>query len=448
MSDESTSDISSHCVKMPKGIPYILTNEAAERFSFYGMRCILTIFMTQFLMGKSGELAVFTPEKAKEIFHYFVAAVYFTPLLGAILSDVWFGKFRTIVIFSLVNSLGFFVLAFYPTQAGLYIGLALVALGAGVIKPCVSANVGDQLSRSNQDLLAKVYSWFYFSINLGAFSAQLLTPELLDRLGPKVAFGAPAVAMLIATLAFWLGGRCFVHVPPAGTRFLKEAFSGEGLKIMLRLAVLYVFVAMFWSIYDQMDSAWVLQAENMNRNVLGYTIKSSQLVTVNPFAILVLIPTFSYVIYPAINRVFPLTALRKISMGLFFTTLPFVVSALVEMKIVVGQQPTIMWLFLAHILIAAAEVMVSITALEFSYAQAPKTMKSFIMAVFFLSLTLGNLFTGLVNRFIQNDNGTSLLAGPRYFWFFSGAMLVTAFLFVPAAYFYPVKNHIRDEETD
>jgi len=441
---ENSTTVPSTSVKMPRGVPYILTNEAAERFSFYGMRCILTVFMTQYLMNRMGEASVLSAEQAKEVFHYFVAAVYFAPMFGALLSDIWLGKFRTIVLFSLVNCVGLFILAFEPTRTGLYWGLALIAMGSGVVKPCVTANVGDQFTLKNKDLMAKLYSWFYFSINIGAFISNLVTPELLARLGSKYAFGVPAVAMLVATCAFWLGGRHFVHVPPAGTRFLKEAFSWEGLKVIVRLFLLYIFIIMFWAIFDQMDSAWVLQAEKMNRYILGYTIKSSQLVAVNPLAILILIPVFSYVVYPAINQIFPLTSLRKISIGLLFTTLPFMVSALVENRIQVGQQPSILWMFLAHILIAAAEVMVSITVLEFSYTQAPKTMKSFVMAVFFLSIALGNLFTGLVNRFIQAEDGTSLLAGASYFWFFSGAMLITAVLFIPVAYLYPVRTYIQD----
>jgi POT family proton-dependent oligopeptide transporter len=441
---ESSATAPAASVKMPRGVPYILTNEAAERFSFYGMRCILTVFMTQYLMNRMGEASVLSAERAKEVFHYFVAAVYFAPMLGALLSDIWLGKFRTIVFFSLVNCVGLFILALDPTRTGLYWGLALIAMGSGVVKPCVTANVGDQFTLKNKDLMAKLYSWFYFSINIGAFISNLVTPELLARLGSRYAFGVPAVAMLVATCAFWLGGRHFVHVPPAGIRFVKEAFSWDGLRVIVRLFLLYIFIIMFWAIFDQMDSAWVLQAEKMNRYILGYTIKSSQLVAVNPLAILFLIPVFSYVVYPIMNRVFPLTALRKISMGLLFTTLPFMVSALVENRIQAGQQPSILWMFLAHILIAAAEVMVSITVLEFSYTQAPKTMKSFVMAVFFLSIALGNLFTGLVNRFIQAEDGTSLLAGASYFWFFSGAMLITAVIFIPVAYFYPVRTYIQD----
>ena len=429
--------------KMPAGVPHILVNEGAERFAFYGMRCILTIFMTQYLLDRSGVLARYTDEQARTIFHGFVAVTYFACLLGALVSDIWLGKFRTILWFSAVNCVGLFVLALWPTQVGLYAGLGLVALGSGMIKPCVTANVGDQFTQDNQDLMARVYSWFYFAINVGATVSVLLTPELLDRMGPRIAFGAPAAAMLVATIAFWLGGRRFVHVPPAGIGFVKECLGGEGLRALAKLGFLYCFIAVFWSLYDQMDSSWVLLAERMDRIVLGYEVKSSQLSALNSVLILILIPCFSYGIYPAIGRIFPLTALRKISIGLFVTAVPFGLSMMLENRIAAGAHPSVLWMLLAHTALASAEVMVSITLLEFSYTQAPKRMKSFIMAVFYLSITLGNVFTAVVNQRIQNPDGTSRLTGAGYYGFFTLIMLVTAVLFIPAARFYKTREYVQ-----
>src|SRR5262245_16578936 len=130
--------------RMPPGVPYIVGNEAAERFSFYGMRSILTVFMTKYLLDRSGHLAVMTGEQAKVNFHIFVWAVYFLPFLGALLSDAVWGKYRTIIILSIVYCLGHLTLALDSTRLGLVIGLGLIAIGSGGIKPCVSANVGDQ----------------------------------------------------------------------------------------------------------------------------------------------------------------------------------------------------------------------------------------------------------------------------------------------------------------
>ena len=431
--------------KIPSGIPYILSNEAGERFSFYGMRCILVIFMTKYLMGSDGVPNPMSAEESKTYFHLFVSAVYFTPILGALLSDIWFAKYRTIIYFSLIYCAGFLALTLDHTHLGLAFGLILIALASGIIKPCVSANVGDQFGISNKHLMERVYGWFYFAINIGAFISTILCPILLDKYGPGIAFGLPGIFMFLATTAFWLGRSKFVHVPAGGIKFVKETFSGEGLRALGKLCIIYLFIAPFWAIFDQMDSAWVLQAEKMNRNWLGHEWLSSQIVAVNPLMIMVLIPVFSYGIYPVINKVFRLTPLRKISIGLFVASLPFVVSAVVEARIGEGLSPSIGWTILAHLILAAAEVMVSITCLEFSYTQAPKKMKSFVMSVFFLSITLGNVFTASVNAFIQNEDGSSKLEGSSYFWFFAIMMLLTAIVFIPVAACYKEKTYIQDE---
>jgi len=175
---------------------------------------------------------------------------------------------------------------------------------------------------------------------------------------------------------------------------------------------------------------------------------SSQIVSVNPLMIMLLIPVFSYVIYPAINKVFPLTPLRKISLGLFVAASPFIVSALIETRITAGAKPSIGWMIFAYLLLTSAEVMVSITCLEFSYTQAPRKMKSFIMAVFFLSITLGNVFTAVVNVFIRNEDGTSKLAGASYFWFFAMMMAITAVVFIFVAMSYREKSYIQDESSE
>jgi len=431
--------------KMPAGIPYILTNEAAERFSFYGMRCILVFFMTHLLLNAEGQLATMTSEQSKTWFHLFVSAVYFMPLLGALISDIWLGKYRTILYFSILYCFGFFALAANQTRLGLGVGLILIAVGSGVIKPCVSANVGDQFGRSNKHLMARIYNWFYFSVNLGAFVSNLLCPVLLDRYGPRVAFGVPFIFMVLATVAFWLGRKKFVHIPRGGFEFVKECFSGEGIKAIGRLCIIYLFIAPFWAVFDQMDSAWMLQAEKMNRLWLYHEWLPTQIVALNPLLILILIPVFSYVIYPAIDKVFPLTALRKIGLGLFVAASPFVVSALIEARIVAGETPSIGWMVLGYVLLTSAEIMVSITCLEFSYTQAPKKMKSFIMAVFLLSISLGNAFTAIVNAVIEKEDGTRKLAGPSYFWFFTIVMLVTAAIFIFVATRYKEKSYIQDE---
>ena len=418
---------------MPAGIPYIIGNEAAERYSYYGMRAILVIFMTRFLMNANGELDLMTDEQAKTWFHVFVTAVYFFPIFGAIVSDAFFGKYRTIIVLSIVYCLGHLTLAIDDTRTGLALGLGLIAIGSGGIKPCVSAHVGDQFGRTNARLLPKVFGWFYFSINVGALASILFAEPLLHRFGPSVAFGVPGVLMALATLVFWMGRNKFVHIQP-----------GEGLAALGKLFIIYAFIAMFWALFDQQGSAWVLQAARMDRHFI-VEWDPSQAQWLNPALVLLFIPLFNRVIYPAFDRFWPLTPLRKISIGLFLTVPAFLLPAWLEARLDAGETVNIVWQLGGYIIMTAAEILVSITALEFSYTQAPKKMKSLVMGAFLMSVSIGNLFTAAVNFFIQNPDGTSKLDGSSYYLFFAAAMAVTAILFVPVAAWYKERTYIQDE---
>lgn len=696
--------------KMPAGIPYILANEAAERFAFYGMSSILVVFMTKYLTGPSGS-DVMNDEKAKEWFHTFTAAVYFVPLLGALLSDGWLGKYRTILLFSVVYCFGMVALAWDDTRLGLSLGLVLIALGSGIIKPCVTANVGDQFGRRNKHLISKMYSWFYFAINLGACVSMFLCPVLLDGWGPRAGFGVPALLMVFATVAFFVGRAKYVHIPPAGAQVVKEVLNRDVLKILARLSIIFVFVSMFFALFYQSQGAWVIQAERMDLHWLWIDWLPAQIQFVNSFFIMIMIPLFAYVVYPAVSRVVPLTPLRKIGAGMLVTGVCFVVPAWIETQIqggdvfrctsrstitgleplrlidgltddgsgwssasapsaaapqevvirlrerkawridgvvvwartqlsqreiaaslerlltetiregvsayapatadvnqtlesaasqtrevvatvrkadnlaeaksiaagalaeleidtalledqacqprelsvlvgdfsgrlvpplysglaqdsrqaagtateyataggwthvgdhvldpnegrsvlqfdpttathvlvqiksnygadrvkvaeievlttaplptgarpitrrtwpnvaALGYRPSVGWQFFAYILLTAGEILASIPVLEFAYTQAPKKVKSFVMSLYLLAISLGNVFSAVVNHFIQRADGSTKLPGASYYWFFGGAMLVTLVLYIPVARRFPVREYIQDEAT-
>jgi POT family proton-dependent oligopeptide transporter len=444
---------------MPPGIPYIIGNEAAERFSYYGMSGILFAFLTEHLRNISGQLDPMSPEQAKEWTHYFIGAVYAFPIVGAIVSDWLLGKYRTIVSVSLLYCVGHAVLAImdFPAITGteprwlLAIGLALIALGSGGIKPCVSSHVGDQFGKQNEHLISKVFGWFYFSINFGSTFSMLLTPWLLSnpRFGPGWAFGVPGALMALATLVFWLGRNKYVHIPPGGTNFFRETFSSDGLRAVANLIPLYLFIFPFFTLFDQTHSAWVDQAKSMDCAMFGYTLLPSQIQAVNPILVLILIPIFSYLVYPWMAKVFTVTPLRKIGIGLFLTAVSFTIIALAQHQIDSGKTPHIMWQLIAYVVITAAEVMVSITALEFSYTQAPRKMKSFIMGVYLLvAIALGNFFTAWLNGYIdeQKKLGAVILEGANYYWFFTGLMVVTALVFVVWSQFYRGATFIQGDE--
>jgi len=488
---------------MPPGVPFIIGNEAAERFSFYGMNSILVVFMTKYLADARGNPDLLTAAQAETWYHTFFSWVYLLPILGAILADAVWGKYRTIFWVSIIYCFGHLALAINHTRPGLLIGMALIAIGAGGIKPCVSANVGDQFGASNQHLLTRVFSWFYFSINFGSAFSTILIPELLQRCGPALAFGTPGIFMFIATVVFWLGRKRFVHIPPVGLRnyaaeflnlnrlravrrsflvlilfivicyylgqtfdwkllrlaavmtgfvaLIAELFKGqtifnkETLKIIGNLLMPVPFVAVFWSLWYQNFSSWVVQADKMDRYLFGHEWLPAQIQTANPIFILVMLPLFSYLVYPAINKAFKLTPLRKIGFGLFTTAVSFLIVAAIQARIDAGLKPNIVWQIIAFVFLTASEVMVSVTHLEFAYTQAPKRMKSIVMCTYLGAVSLGNFFTAQVNRYIQNPDGTLKLSGADYFYFFVKVMVVTAILFVIVSPFYQGKTYIQDE---
>lgn len=229
---------------LPPQTKYIVGNEACERFSFYGMRSILTLYMTNLLLMSESE--------AVAVAHLFNAAIYVLPLLGAWIADRFLGRYKTILYISLFYCLGHGVLAtadwasdLETRKSILFIGLFIIALGAGGIKPCVSAFVGDQVAQEGDSrTMTRVYAAFYWAINLGSFFSFLVIPWVRQSWGYSWAFGIPGIFMALATLVFWCGRRHYRHRAPAqpdfarilccrllrGTRDARARFGGAALE--------------------------------------------------------------------------------------------------------------------------------------------------------------------------------------------------------------------------
>lgn len=449
----------------PKSLPYIIANEAAERFSFYGMRSILTTFLViQFFNPTlNPELQSVAEAKANEATHFFVSLAYAVPFLGAIMADWFFGKYNVILWISILYCIGHLLLSLYDHDLDMFrLGLILIAISAGGIKSCVSANVGDQFSSENKHLLSRVYSWFYFSINAGSALSTLLIPIVYQYYGAKWAFGIPGILMAIATIIFFMGRKSYVRVPPTGVKkdnFLfislyalfnfykrekgealldvaKRKFNPEkveDIKAAYRVIAVFSFIPVFWAMWDQNLSEWVLQAGKMDRHILGLALLPQQIQTVNPFFLLLLIPVFNYWIYPFVEKMgIKATPLRRIGGGLVMIVISFLIIALVQTGIDQGAQPTIWWQVLAYVFLAASEVMVSITCLEYAYTQAPASMKSTMGAIWLLTIAIGNIITAFINRSISNNGFFTSLSGASYYWFFIGLMtaVIVVYLFV------------------
>ncbi|KYG05699.1 MFS transporter [Sorangium cellulosum] len=445
--------------RFPPQIKYIIGNEGCERFSFYGMKNILTFFLINYMLIHE--------HVAKANYHLFVSACYFFPLLGGFLSDRFFGKYRTILWLSLLYCAGHACLAIFErSPTGFYAGLALIALGSGGIKPCVSAHVGDQFSEENKHLVKHVFALFYWIINFGSFFASALIPKTLEWFGPRVAFGIPGALMLIATVVFWMGRDKYVHVPPTGRnphsflRVLWDAVRGgrgategghfldaargrhpagavEGAKAVLRVMTIFAPIPVFWALFDQKGSTWIVQATRMDLEVLGHKLAPSQLMALNPLMVMLIIPFNTMILYPALERRgVRLTALGRMTAGMAIAGLSFVAVAAIELAMGSGGRLSVLWQAGPYLLITLAEVLVSTTGLEFAYSQAPREMKSTIMSFWNLTVTVGNLITAGVAAL-------NVFSGAMQYLFFAALILLAALVFGLLARRYVVVDHFQ-----
>jgi len=353
----------------PKSVFFIIGNEFCERFSYYGMKSILSLYLKQKL-----HLA---EDTATVIYHTFSMFCYFTPIFGSILADTLLGKFKTIVYISIIYVLGHLLktLAAVPTlnvpplEFSL-LGLALIAIGTGGIKPCVSAFGGDQFKLPEQERqLQTFFSVFYFAINAGSLISTILTPQIRedvecfgDDTCYSLAFGIPAILMAVATVIIVVGKPLYVMHPPQGNiltqvvgsiaRAVKKKCNGEhaehwmdlardkydaqlveDVKALLRVLVIFVPLPVFWALFDQTGSRWTFQATRMNGSLGTGTIKPDQMQVVNPILVLIMLPLFDRVVYPVFNKFGMLKKpLQRMCAGGFLTAASFFISGFLELQ--------------------------------------------------------------------------------------------------------------------
>uniref|UniRef100_A0A3Q3NCN9 Solute carrier family 15 member 1b n=1 Tax=Mastacembelus armatus TaxID=205130 RepID=A0A3Q3NCN9_9TELE len=370
----------------PISIFFIVVNEFCERFSYYGMRAVLVLYFKYFLRWDD--------DFATTIYHTFVALCYLTPILGAIVADSWLGKFKTIVYLSIVYAVGQVILAVSaihditdankdgtPDNMSFHIalsmvGLILIALGTGGIKPCVAAFGGDQFQDHQEKQRSTFFSIFYLSINAGSLLSTVITPILRGQecgIHTKqkcypLAFGVPAALMVVALIVFIVGSRMYNKTAPQGNIMVKvckcigfavkNRFKHRApqypkrdhwmdwaeekydklliaqVKMVLKVLFLYIPLPMFWALFDQQGSRWTLQATTMDGDFGLLVIQPDQMQTVNPILILILVPIVDSVLYPLISKCkLNFTPLRRMTVGMFLAALAFVAAALVQIQI-------------------------------------------------------------------------------------------------------------------
>uniref|UniRef100_A0A8C2A552 Solute carrier family 15 member 1 n=1 Tax=Cyprinus carpio TaxID=7962 RepID=A0A8C2A552_CYPCA len=369
------------CCGYPISIFFIVVNEFCERFSYYGMRAVLVLYFRYFLLWDD--------DLATSIYHAFVALCYLTPILGAIIADSWLGKFKTIIYLSIVYAIGQVTMAIStihditdanrdgtPDNFTFHIalsmlGLILIALGTGGIKPCVAAFGGDQFQEHQSRQLNTFFSVFYLCINAGSLLSTLITPVLraqecgihTQQQCYPLAFGVPAVLMVISLVVFIAGSGMYVKTDPEGNIMwsvckcigfaIKNRFRHRSssypkrehwmdwanekydklliaqIKMVLKVLFLYIPLPMFWTLFDQKGSRWTLQATTMSGDFVSILIS-----TVNPILILTLVPIMDRLIFPLIQKCgLNFSPLKRMTVGMLFAAMAFVSAALVQIEI-------------------------------------------------------------------------------------------------------------------
>jgi POT family proton-dependent oligopeptide transporter len=374
----------------PIGFRFFFWGELAERCSFYGMRAILMLFLTeQFKM---------TEAEGTRWLSYYKAAAYLLPLLGGFLADKLFGRYWIIVGFSVPYVIGQSLMGIENKDV-LILALVLCACGSGVIKPNISSLMGetyDQLRPGKEQLRAKAFLWFYFAINVGSTISMFALPKVRTWYGPRTAFLIPAVLMAIALLIFAAGKRYYAtEGSKKTTEKPTEPFLSR-VRTLLPLFSVFGLMVFFWVAYEHQDNFWVsFTKENVDLSLPDWLGSGSfdpdQFQSVNAALILIMVPFFQW-FWPKVdpnNTRFPAT--RKIFIGFLAATIAPALMTAAAYSAQGGGKISMMWIVAAYVFLTLGEVLIYGTGLEFSYAHAPADMKGFITACFLLTIFLGNL---------------------------------------------------------
>ena len=406
----------------PRGISTLFFTEMWERFSYYGMRGFLILYITKALG--------FTDQHAGNIYSAYTGSVWLAAIGGGILSDLWLGQYRSVLIGGIIIALGHFTLVFHGLPS-LYAGLGLIVIGTGLLKPNVSALVG-ALYEDGDERRDAGFSIFYMGINFGAFLGPLIAGRLAEGTDWHLGFACAGVGMTLGLVQYVLGRS---RLQPAIDRLASRPkpaadgsapttpFTGTDWKRMAAVVVLFVFATLFWAGYEQAGSSLNLFADRyVHLELLGVKLYASWFVSVQALFVIILSPIFAWLWIKLGSR--QPSSPAKFALALLFMGLAFALLMPAGVIAQTGVKVSPLWLVGAFFIEELGELSLSPVGLSVVTKLAPTRVVSFMLGVWFLSNALGNYLAGQAAGLISTMPLVSL------FRLTAGVMLVSAVVMV------------------
>jgi len=408
--------MSAAATRHPRGLYVLFATELWERYGFYSLFAILTLYMTEQLQ--------FSEQLAGQVYGAYLGAVYFMPLLGGFLADRVLGYNRAVLSGAVVMAIGYLSVATGSVPL-FFTGLALVACGSGLLKPNISTIVGN-LYRDKQALADSAYNIFYMGINIGAFLAPYGVAYLRANYGWGPAFASSALGMVLAFLTFFLFNK---DIAAGATRNVDAAVpermpeATEARRRTLALLVVFAIAVIFWIAFYQNGFTLTLWA----RDNTDTTVAPEIFQAVNPLGIILFSPLLVMVWTWLRNRDREPSTPAKMLIGLLFTAGMFAVMAAAGFAGGDAGKVSPAWLVSAYLMIAVGEICLSPMGLSLVAKVAPPNRRGMLMGGWFVATSLGGYFAGMLGGQFWNAMPHS-----RFFLAVSGLTLVAALVLVGA----------------
>lgn len=419
----------------PKGLYLLFMTEMWERFSYYGMRALLILYLTSATTSHLGGKG-WADGDAGMLYGWFTGLVYLTPLIGGWLADNYLGQRKSITIGGILMMLGQFALFSEVSDMTFYLGLGLLIIGNGFFKPNISTIVGN-LYEENDARRDSAFTIFYMGINVGAFLAPLVCGYLGETYGYRYGFLAAGIGMMLGQIMFnsmaqsYLGniGR-FVPKTAEQKAATKQKLSKEETDRVAVILVLVLFVIFFWAGFEQAGSSLSLYTDRyIDRNVFGWEIPTSWFQSVNPIFIVALAPIISsFWISLAAKGKNPNVTI-KMAMGMVLLGLGFflMVGAIMERGGDVQDvaiKANIWWLIGTYFLHTLGELCLSPVGLSMVTKLAPVTYASLLMGAWFLSSFVANIMGGYIVQYVEQLGALTIFGGIGAFVIVLGFVLL------------------------